>query len=135
MTSEELTEVSAAITAAGVGGKDEMYSWIRGHLYFYQLAAPTLIGWALIRCPYSDAVQNLLDPDVMEPLQHQKRIISRGWISNPPANAGRVSPVKFEVFNFKLPVDEELRFVYCPWQASAAVGYEIGTLEWRQIGE
>jgi len=105
------------------------------HLYLYQPAAASLCEWMLIRCDSGAAVQNLQDDAVIEPLQQQKRIIARGWVSNPPASAGRLSPIKVELFNMKLPVDEELRFVVCPYTAAAAVACEIGTLEWRQIGE
>lgn len=131
-TERELTTLANIVKA---DSKDELFSWIRYVVYRWSSADPICYEWAVIRCQQSDATQDLNADATVEGLQRMGRILKRGIIWDLPVAGSGPRPIKFELFNVKLDVGEELRILLCPWVSTAgATVSEKGLLEYRQVG-
>lgn len=132
-TEDEVDQVATSI--AGSGTEDTMYSWIRGKIYINNNSGEHMCyEWALIKCQSADAMQDLNDAAAMEKLMRESRIFGRDiWACG--ATRTSLKPVKFELYQVKLQVGEELRLVVRPVVGSAAgsVGY-MGLIEYRKVG-
>lgn len=133
-TEDEVDGVAAAI--AGDVTKDTMYSWIRAKIYVNNNVAEHMgFEWALIKCASGDALQDLNSAADMEKLMKESRIFARD-VQYYSLSRGSVKPIRFELFNVKLNLGDELRLVVRPLCASAGASmYYIGLIEWRQVGE
>lgn len=132
-TEFEVSTVSDNIVA-DTADRDEMFSWVRGMLMFYITAASNIYEWMVLRMDSGDALPDLNSSSVVEALQKDKRILSRGfeYVTHPTYNVPK--KVKFELYNIKLRYGEEIRFVVRPLVTTADAGNIYGMLEWRQVG-
>lgn len=131
----EVTAVASNIIAS-TAQKDELYSWVRGTLFVYDVTSGITYEWMLIKSVSSDATQDLNDSDVVEKLHKERRIFARGLVLVPDPDAGGpVKPISFQVYNVALPYGEELRLLLRPIRASGTANGRIdGLIEWRQVG-
>lgn len=130
------TEFELPLIAANIFcTEDAMLSWVR---YQFLLAANNeycAYEWFILKCQSTAGIQDLSDSTVVEDLQREKRIFSRGLMINPPCEDSVPRLVKVEYFNVKLNRGEELRCVIRPLRTNGAnTGVYLELLEWRQVG-
>lgn len=133
-------EVAAPALYLKADDKDEMYSWIRLNAFIFDSADDLIFEYALIRCLQDDALQALDDADTLEYLMKEKRILKRGIHAAPcyGATTGSVpKKLAFELYQVKLRTGEELRLIIRPIYPAITGNsvHELGTLEWRKVGD
>lgn len=127
-TEHELEELATAVLA---DTQDELYSWIRYQGYVISEGTSVAFEYAVVKCLSTDSLQDLNDDAVVELLQKEGKLFTRGWVVQSPY--GHPKKMSFEFFNVKLKAGEELRLIVRP-QLTWADAFRFSDLEYRKVG-